>query len=76
MQAEYFYDDSPVTPEERRALLIQAGLSAGWDNPKMDVYNDLDQRRDIVLSPIRAACFSIYSVPLQRINWRGLMKSK
>lgn len=41
-----FYDDSPLTPEERRALLIQAGLRAGWNDPDMDVYNELDPRRD------------------------------
>ena len=40
-----FYDDSPLVDEERRALLIKAGLRAGWDDPEMDVYNDLDPRR-------------------------------
>jgi len=39
------YDDSSLTPHERRALLIQAGLRAGWDDPEMDVYNELDPRR-------------------------------
>lgn len=39
------YDDSSLTPNERRALLIQAGLRAGWDDPEMDVYNELDPRR-------------------------------
>ena len=34
-----------LTPEERRAVLLQAGLRAGWDDPEMDVYNDLDPRR-------------------------------
>ena len=34
-----------LTPDERRAVLIQAGLRAGWDDPEMDVYNDLDPRR-------------------------------
>jgi hypothetical protein len=37
--------DTPLTPDERRAVLIQAGLRAGWDDPEMDVYNDLDPRR-------------------------------
>ncbi len=37
--------DSSLTPNERRALLIQAGLRAGWDDPEMDVYNALDPRR-------------------------------
>ncbi len=38
--------DGPITEEERRHLLIQAGLRAGWDDPEMDVYNELDPRRD------------------------------
>jgi hypothetical protein len=47
MQAELcYYDDSPLTEEEQRELLIQAGLRAGWDDPEMDVYNDLDPRRE------------------------------
>ena len=41
-----FYDDTPLTEEEERALLIQFGLRAGWDDPEMDVYNELDPRRD------------------------------
>ena len=40
------YDDSPITEEERRSLLVQAGLRAGWDDPEMDVYNELDPRRE------------------------------
>jgi hypothetical protein len=39
------YNDTSLTPDERRAVLIQAGLRAGWDDPEMDVYNDLDPRR-------------------------------
>ena len=39
-----FYDDSPLTEEEERALLIQFGLRAGWDDPEMDIYNELDPR--------------------------------
>ncbi len=39
------YDDAPLTTDERSALLVQAGLRAGWDDPEMDVYNDLDPRR-------------------------------
>lgn len=40
------YDDGPLTEEERRYILIQAGLRAGWDDPEMDVYNDMVPRRD------------------------------
>ena len=43
---EKLYDDGPLTPDERRSLLVQAGLRAGWDDPEMDVYNELDPRRD------------------------------
>jgi hypothetical protein len=42
---ELLYNGTPLTPDERRAVLLQAGLRAGWDDPEMDVYNDLDPRR-------------------------------
>ena len=45
LQNGVYYDDGPITEEERTALLIQAGLRAGWDDPEMDVYNDLDPRK-------------------------------
>ncbi|MDZ4684769.1 MAG: hypothetical protein SH850_06725 [Planctomycetaceae bacterium] len=32
------------TEEEQKWLIVQAGLRAGWDDPAMDVYNDLDPR--------------------------------
>ena len=41
-----FYDANPLTIEEQRALLVQVGLSVGWDDPEMDVYNELDPRSD------------------------------
>ncbi len=41
-----FYDANPLTIEEQRALLVQVGLSVGWNDPAMDVYNELDPRRD------------------------------
>ena len=43
-----YYDDSPLTEEEQTALLIECGLRAGWNDPEMDVYNDLDPREDTV----------------------------
>ena len=43
---DVFYDANPLTIEEQRALLVQVGLSVGWDDPKMDAYNELDPRRD------------------------------
>ena len=39
------FENDPVTPEERRAHLRQFGHRAGWDDPQMDVYDDLDPRR-------------------------------
>lgn len=35
------YDDTPFSAGEKSRLLIEAGLRAGWDDPEMDVYNDL-----------------------------------
>ena len=46
MQERYLYDDSPFTEEEQKELLVEFGLSLGWDDPEMDVYNELDPRRD------------------------------
>lgn len=39
------YDDTLLSDEEKQALLLKAGLRAGWDDPAMDVYNELDPRR-------------------------------
>ena len=39
---ELFYEHSTLSSDEKRALMLQAGLRAGWDDPEMDVYNDLD----------------------------------
>ena len=46
MRKGLYYDDGPITEEEQTALLIEFGLRAGWDDPEMDVYNDLDPRRE------------------------------
>ena len=46
MQEGQFYDDSPLTDEEQKELLVEFGISLGWDDPEMDVYNELDPRRD------------------------------
>ena len=46
MRKGVYYDDSPITEEERTALLVEMGLSIGWDDPEMDVYNDMVPRRD------------------------------
>lgn len=41
------HDDAPLTDAEKQVLLIKAGLRAGWDDPEMDVYNELDPRRPL-----------------------------
>jgi hypothetical protein len=41
----FLYEHSTLTRDEKRALMLEAGMRAGWDDPKMDVYNDLDPRR-------------------------------
>ncbi|PYT06900.1 MAG: hypothetical protein DMF60_08240 [Acidobacteria bacterium] len=42
---ELFYEHSTLTRDEKRALILHAGLRAGWDQREMEVYNDLDPRR-------------------------------
>ncbi|HEY3135280.1 MAG TPA: hypothetical protein VGL29_04450 [Blastocatellia bacterium] len=38
-------EHSTLTSNEKCELMLRAGLRAGWDDPDMDVYNDLDPRR-------------------------------
>ncbi len=38
------FEDVPVTDQERGFHLKQFGRRAGWDDPAMDIYNDLDPR--------------------------------
>jgi PHD/YefM family antitoxin component YafN of YafNO toxin-antitoxin module len=35
----------PLSHEEQRTFLGMAGKRAGWDDPEMDVYNQLDPRQ-------------------------------
>ena len=39
------FEDVPMTDQERKQQLQQFGKRAGWDDPEMDIYNDLDPRR-------------------------------
>ena len=39
------FEDDPFTEQERLFQLRQFGQRAGWDNPEMDVYDDLAPRR-------------------------------
>ena len=35
----------PVSFEEQKAMIAHIGKRVGWDDPRMDVYNELDPRR-------------------------------
>lgn len=39
------FEEDPVTKQERLFQLERFGKRAGWDDPEMDVYDDLDPRR-------------------------------
>lgn len=39
------FEEDPVTERERLYQLEQFGRRAGWDDPEMDVYDELDPRR-------------------------------
>jgi len=38
-------EDGPLTRTEQQKLLREAGKRAGWDDPELDVYDDLDPRK-------------------------------
>ena len=35
-----FYEEDPVTEQERMFQLQQFGKRAGWDDPEMDIYDE------------------------------------
>ena len=35
----------PLSIEEQKAMIAHIGIRARWDDPQMDVYNELDPRR-------------------------------
>lgn len=41
------FEEDPVTEQERLYQLQQFGKRAGWDAPAMNVYDDLDPRRQV-----------------------------
>lgn len=41
------FEEDPVTEKERLFQLEQFGKRAGWDDPAMDMYDDLDPRRKL-----------------------------
>lgn len=38
------FEEVPISDKEEDALIHEAGMLAGWDDPEMDVYNNLDPR--------------------------------
>ena len=38
------FEEDPVTEQERLHQLRQFGKRAGWDDPEMDIYDELDPR--------------------------------
>jgi hypothetical protein len=38
-------DTGPLSIDEQKAMIVHIGKRVGWDDPRMDVYNDLDPRR-------------------------------
>jgi hypothetical protein len=40
------FEEDPVTEQERLFQLEQFGKRAGWDDPEMDVYDDLRSTAD------------------------------
>ena len=38
-------ETGPLSIEEQKAMVAHIGKRVGWDDPRMDVYNDLDPRR-------------------------------
>jgi hypothetical protein len=39
------FDDDPLTDADRLHLIRHAGERAGWDDPEMHVYDQLDPRK-------------------------------
>lgn len=39
------FEDDPVSEQEQRFQLEQAGQRAGWDAPEMDAYDNYDKQR-------------------------------
>jgi PHD/YefM family antitoxin component YafN of YafNO toxin-antitoxin module len=42
---QLFLEQKALSQEEQCRLIVLAGKRAGWDDPQMDVYNDLDPRQ-------------------------------
>jgi hypothetical protein len=38
------FEQGPLSRQEQEAMLRDAGKRAGWDDPEMDIYNELDPR--------------------------------
>jgi len=42
---QVLFDQGSPSEREQRFLLQEAGKRAGWGDPAMDIYNDLDPRK-------------------------------
>jgi hypothetical protein len=49
------FEEDPGTEQERLFQLQQFGKRAGWDDPEMDIYDELDPRRKSCWSSRRSA---------------------
>ena len=38
-------ETGPLSIEEQKAMIAHIGKKVGWEDPRMDVYNELDPRR-------------------------------
>ncbi len=45
LRLKQLFDEEPLTSEEKRYQLQQAGKRAGWDDPAMDVYDRCGEHR-------------------------------
>ena len=49
------FEADPLTPEEQRGRLREAGKRAGWDDPALGVYNDSEGVSNLISGPERGA---------------------
>jgi hypothetical protein len=40
-------ETGPLSIEEQTAMIAHIGKKVGWEDPRMDVYNELDPRRKL-----------------------------
>jgi uncharacterized protein (DUF58 family) len=42
---ELLNEDTTLSRDEKRAMVLRAGFRAGWHHAEMDIYNNLDRLR-------------------------------